>query len=106
MGQSGSGKSTLVDLLPRFYDVESGQLCVDGHNVKDLEISSLRGLFGIVNQDPILFNDTIFNNIAFGLDSISEEAVIQAAKIANAHEFILATEKGYQTNIGDRGSIV
>ncbi len=104
VGQSGSGKSTLVDLLPRFYDVESGQLCVDGHNVKDLEISSLRGLFGIVNQDPILFNDTIFNNIAFGLDSISEEAVIQAAKIANAHEFILATEKGYQTNIGDRGS--
>ncbi|MCB2194522.1 MAG: ABC transporter ATP-binding protein/permease [Bacteroidetes bacterium] len=104
VGQSGSGKSTLVDLLPRFYDVEKGEVLIDGHNIKDLKIGDLRNLMGIVSQESILFNDTIYNNIAFGIDSASEEDIIAAAKVANAHEFILQTEKGYQTNIGDRGS--
>lgn len=104
VGQSGSGKSTLVDLLPRFYDVEEGEILIDGHNIKDLKIGDLRNLMGIVSQESILFNDTIYNNIAFGIDSASEEDIIAAAKVANAHEFILQTEKGYQTNIGDRGS--
>ena len=103
VGQSGSGKSTIVDLLPRFYDVEKGSISIDGIDVRKMEIKELRDLFGIVNQEPILFNDTIFNNIAFGVKNISEEEVINAAKVANAHEFILATEKGYDTNIGDRG---
>ena len=104
VGQSGSGKSTMVDMLPRFYDVVQGEIVFDGHNLKDLVIPDLRNLFGIVNQEPILFNDTIFNNIAFGLENAKEEDVIAAAKIANAHDFIMETAEGYQTNIGDRGS--
>ena len=103
VGESGGGKSTMVDLLPRFYDVTSGEILIDGINIKDCKINDLRGIMGIVSQESILFNDTIFNNIAFGLNGISEEEVIAAAKIANAHEFIMETEKGYQTNIGDRG---
>ena len=103
VGQSGSGKSTLVDLMPRFYDVEKGSITIDGKNIRDLNLTQLRNLFGIVNQEPILFNDTIYNNIAFGKEALEEE-VIHAAKIANAHEFIMATEEGYQTGIGDRGS--
>jgi subfamily B ATP-binding cassette protein MsbA len=103
VGESGGGKSTMVDLLPRFYDVTSGDILMDGINVKDCKINDLRGLMGIVSQESILFNDTIFNNIAFGLHNVSEKDVIAAAKIANAHEFIMETENGYQTNIGDRG---
>ncbi|MDB4835561.1 ATP-binding cassette domain-containing protein, partial [Cyclobacteriaceae bacterium] len=102
VGPSGGGKSTLMDLIPRFQDVNSGEVLVDGVNVKDYELSSLRSVMGAVTQDAILFNDTIFNNLAFGLDA-SEEEVIAAAKVANAHEFILQTENGYQTEIGDRG---
>lgn len=104
VGQSGSGKSTMVDLLPRFYDIEEGELLIDGINVKNLGLRNLRSLMGNVNQEAVLFNDTIFNNIAFGLDNVKEEDVIEAAKIANAHDFIMETEDGYQTNIGDRGS--
>ncbi len=104
VGQSGSGKSTLVDLLPRFYDVIEGGISIDGHNIQDLKVKDLRGLMGIVSQESILFNDTIYNNIAFGIESATEEEIIAAAKVANAHEFILQTEHGYQTNIGDRGS--
>ena len=103
VGQSGSGKSTLVDMMPRFYDVEKGSVSIDGTNIRDLKVSDLRNLFGIVNQEPILFNDTVFNNIAYANENATEEEVMQAAKIANAHEFILATEDGYQTGIGDRG---
>ncbi|MGE0087953.1 MAG: ABC transporter ATP-binding protein [Bacteroidales bacterium] len=104
VGQSGSGKSTMVDLLPRFYDLVEGGIYIDGENIKDLNMIDLRNLMGIVHQESILFNDTIFNNIAFGLETATEEEVIAAAKVANAHEFILQTENGYQTNIGDRGS--
>ncbi len=104
VGQSGAGKSTLVDLLPRFYDVEKGEISIDGKNIRDLKIRDLRALMGIVSQESILFNDTIFNNIAFGIDDAQEEDVIAAAKVANAHEFIMQTEEGYQTNIGDRGN--
>lgn len=104
VGQSGSGKSTLVDLLPRFYDVLEGSISIDGNDVQDLKIADLRGLMGIVSQESILFNDTIYNNIAFGMETASEEEIIEAAKVANAHEFILHTENGYQTNIGDRGT--
>lgn len=104
VGHSGSGKSTLVDLLPRFYDVESGQILIDGHDVRDLKINDLRGLMGIVNQEPILFNDSFFNNIAFGVDHATEEDVINAARVAHAHEFIEAVEGGYYATIGDRGS--
>ena len=104
VGQSGSGKSTLVDLLPRFYDVMEGEIQIDGNNIQDLKIKELRSLMGIVSQESILFNDTIYNNIAFGMESANEEQIIEAAKVANAHEFILQTENGYQTNIGDRGS--
>jgi subfamily B ATP-binding cassette protein MsbA len=104
VGQSGSGKSTMVDLLPRFYDIEEGEICIDENNVKDIKLHDLRSVMGIVNQDPILFNDTIFNNIAFGKDNATEQDVVAAAKIANAHEFIMQTPEGYQTNIGDRGS--
>ncbi len=104
VGQSGSGKSTMVDLLPRFYDVERGGIFVDDIDIRDLNIYQLRRLFGIVNQEPILFNDTIANNIAFGSGNAKEEDIIHAAKIANAHEFILATENGYQSGIGDRGT--
>jgi subfamily B ATP-binding cassette protein MsbA len=104
VGHSGSGKSTLVDLLPRFYDVEDGQILIDGHDIRNLKIHDLRGLMGIVNQEPILFNDTFFNNIAFGVDHATEEEVISAARVAHAHEFIEATEGGYYATIGDRGS--
>ncbi len=104
VGQSGSGKSTFVDLLPRFYDVMEGEILVDGTNIKNFTLKGLRHIIGNVNQEPILFNDNFFNNIAFGVDSATEEEVINAAKIANAHEFIIATPKGYYSNIGDRGS--
>ncbi len=103
VGQSGSGKSTMVDLLPRFYDVHDGSITIDGVNIKDAKLHDLRQLMGIVNQEAILFNDTFFNNIAFGVEHATLEQVIEAAKIANAHEFIIATEEGYDTNIGDRG---
>jgi len=104
VGHSGSGKSTLVDLLPRFYDVERGQILIDGRDIRDYKIGDLRGLMGIVNQDPILFNDTFFNNIAFGVDNATEEDVINAARVAHAHEFIENTDMGYYTTVGDRGS--
>src|SRR5690606_24566925 len=104
VGPSGGGKSTLVDLIPRFMDVSAGSIKMDGTDLRDLNQDSLRHLIGVVNQESILFNDTIFNNIAFANTSATEEEVIKAAKIANAHEFIMATEQGYQTNIGDRGS--
>ncbi len=104
VGQSGSGKSTLVDLLPRFYDIEQGAIKIDGISIKDLKLRDLRALMGYVNQEPILFNDTIFNNIAFGMDGVSQAQVEAAAKVANAHDFIMETPDGYQTNIGDRGS--
>ena len=104
VGASGAGKSTLVDLLPRFYDVQEGEILIDGINIKEYSLKALRAKMGIVSQEAILFNDTIFNNIVFGLDKVSMEEVEQAARIANAHEFILATENGYQTNIGDRGN--
>ena len=103
VGQSGSGKSTLADLLPRFYDVEKGSIEIDGVDVRDLDVSRLRGMMGNVNQEAILFNDTFFNNIAFGVENATMEQVMEAAKIANAHDFIMATDEGYQTNIGDRG---
>ncbi len=103
VGESGGGKSTMADLLPRFYDVSEGELLIDGINIRDLKIDDSRGLMGIVSQESILFNDSIFNNIAFGDKKVTEEEVIEAAKIANAHEFIMETENGYQTNIGDRG---
>lgn len=103
VGASGAGKSTLVDLVPRFYDVTGGSISIDGTDIRDLKIHDLRSLMGNVNQDPILFNDTIFNNIAFGKEDATEEEVIAAAKIANAHEFIMEKEDGYQTKIGDRG---
>lgn len=104
VGQSGGGKSTLADLLPRFIDPESGSLQIDGINIDQLKVTDLRHLMGIVTQEPILFNDTFFNNIAFGLSDISEEMVVNAAKVANAHEFIIETPLGYQANIGERGS--
>ena len=103
VGQSGSGKSTLVDLLPRYHDVQSGKILIDGLDIKDARIADLRGLIGNVNQEAILFNDTFFNNIAFGVENATMEQVVEAAKIANAHDFIMDTEKGYDTNIGDRG---
>ena len=103
VGQSGSGKSTLVDLIPRYHDVTSGAIRIDGTDVRNLSIHSLRGIIGNVNQEAILFNDTIFNNIAFGVEDATQEQVEAAAKIANAHEFIMAMEDGYQTNVGDRG---
>ncbi|EGN56174.1 ABC transporter ATP-binding protein [Hallella multisaccharivorax] len=103
VGQSGSGKSTLVDLIPRYYDVQEGEVLIDGINVKDLGIHDLRSLIGNVNQEAILFNDTIKNNIKFGKDDATDEEVIRAAKIANAYDFIMETENGFDTNIGDRG---
>lgn len=103
VGQSGSGKSTFVDLLPRFYDINEGEITIDGNNIKDFSFYDLRELMGNVNQDPILFNDTIYNNIAFGVENATPEKVENAAKIANAHDFIMQTENGYQTVIGDRG---
>ena len=104
VGQSGAGKSTLVDLLPRFYDVTKGEILVDGIDIRKIKLKDLRSLFGIVTQEAILFNDTVYNNIAFGLDSVGEEEVVAAAKIANAHSFIENLEHGYETNIGDRGN--
>ena len=103
VGQSGSGKSTLVDLIPRYYDTVEGEILIDGVNVKDLRVHDLRQLIGNVNQESILFNDTFFNNISFGVDNATQEQVEEAAHIANAHEFIIATEEGYQTKVGDRG---
>ena len=103
VGESGAGKSTLVDLIPRFYDVTGGSIKIDGTDIRDMKIHSLRSLMGNVNQEPILFNDTIFNNIAFGVEGATMEQVIAAAKIANAHDFIMEKEDGYNTNIGDRG---
>jgi len=103
VGRSGSGKTTLVDLLPRFWDVTNGRIFIDGIDLRDLKIKDLRNLIGYVNQEPILFNDSFLKNIAFGIDNATEQDVIKAAKIANAHDFIMATEKGYYTNIGDRG---
>ena len=103
VGQSGSGKSTMVDLLPRFYDIQKGEINIDSINIKDLSLKNLRSQMGNVNQEAILFNDSFFNNIAFGVDNATLDEVKAAAKIANAHEFIVATPKGYETNIGDRG---
>jgi ATP-binding cassette subfamily B protein/subfamily B ATP-binding cassette protein MsbA len=103
VGQSGSGKSTLVDLLPRFYDVTCGAITVDGTDIRTVSLHNLRALMGIVNQEAILFNDTFYNNISFGVSDATREAVEEAAKIANAHDFIMATENGYDANIGDRG---
>lgn len=104
VGQSGSGKSTLVDLLPRYHDVQSGSITIDGTDIKDVRISDLRGLIGNVNQEAILFNDTFFNNITFGVENATMEQVIEAAKIANAHDFIMEKPEGYNMMIGDRGS--
>ena len=104
VGQSGSGKSTLVDLIPRYYDVQKGSITLDGTDIRNFRVKDLRSLIGNVNQEAILFNDTIFNNIAFGVEGATMEQVIAAAKIANAHDFIMEKEEGYQTNIGDRGS--
>lgn len=103
VGQSGSGKSTLADLLPRFYDVDKGSITVDGVDIRDIKIHDLRSFMGNVNQEAILFNDTFYNNITFGVANATMEEVIEAAKIANAHEFIMESEQGYDTNIGDRG---
>mgnify|MGYP002777113816 CR=1 FL=1 len=104
VGPSGGGKTTISDLVPRFYDPQSGQILFDGTDLRDIEIASLRNLMGMVTQESVLFNDTIFNNIAFGKPEATEEEVMNAAKIANAHEFIIKTEHGYQTHIGDRGA--
>ena len=106
VGQSGSGKSTLVDLIPRYYDVTSGEVLIDGVNVKDMTVKSLRSLIGNVNQEAILFNDSFYNNITFGVENATMEQVVEAAKIANAHDFIMATENGYDTNVGDRGCLL
>jgi ATP-binding cassette subfamily B protein/subfamily B ATP-binding cassette protein MsbA len=103
VGQSGSGKSTLVDLIPRYHDVTQGEIFIDGHNVTDYTLHSLRGIIGNVNQEAILFNDTFFNNIAFGVENATREEVEAAAKIANAHDFIMESEQGYDTMVGDRG---
>ena len=104
VGQSGSGKTTLADMLPRFYDTTEGEILIDGVAIKDAKLKDVRALMGIVTQESILFNDTVFNNIAFGIENVTEQQVIEAAKIANAHEFISQMPDGYQTNIGDRGS--
>ena len=106
VGASGAGKSTLVDLIPRFYDPSAGSISIDGTDLKDISTRDLRALMGNVNQDPILFNDTIFNNIAFGVENTTMEQVVAAAKIANAHDFIMEKEQGYETNIGDRGQLL
>lgn len=106
VGASGAGKSTLVDLIPRFYDPCEGSICIDGIDIREVSTENLRSLMGNVNQDPILFNDTIFNNIAFGVENATMEDVIAAAKIANAHEFIMEKPEGYDTNIGDRGVLL
>lgn len=103
VGQSGSGKSTLVDLIPRYHDIQQGSITIDGEDIRSLSIHSLRSLIGNVNQEAILFNDTIFNNIAFGVEGATQEQVEAAARVANAHEFIMQTESGYLTMVGDRG---
>ena len=103
VGQSGSGKSTLVDLIPRFSDVNEGAIYIDNHDIRNVNTTSLRSLMGNVNQEAILFNDTFYNNITFGVESATMEEVEAAARIANAHDFIMATPDGYQTMIGDRG---
>ncbi|MBO5810096.1 MAG: ABC transporter ATP-binding protein [Bacteroidales bacterium] len=103
VGESGGGKSTMVDLLPRFYDVCEGSITIDGNDIRDYKIADLRGLMGIVSQESILFNDTVHNNIAFGMHNATREDVVEAAKVANAHEFIMQLENGYDTYIGDRG---
>jgi len=103
VGHSGSGKSTLADLMPRFYDITSGSILLDGVDIRNIELSQLRGFFGIVTQDPFLFNDSIYNNIVFGMKDISQAQVEQAAQMAYAHDFIIQTENGYDTVIGDRG---
>jgi subfamily B ATP-binding cassette protein MsbA len=104
VGQSGAGKTTMVNLLPRFYDVDSGNILVDGTPLQDIKISSFRSLIGLVSQESILFNDTVYSNIKFGRDNVSKEEVIKASKVANAHEFIMELENGYETNIGDQGN--
>jgi subfamily B ATP-binding cassette protein MsbA len=104
VGPSGGGKSTLADLLPRFYDPSGGQILLDGVDIRNLSLGDLRSLMGIVTQESILFNDTVFNNIAFGINDANLGTVIEAAKIANAHEFISKLENGYETSIGERGS--
>ncbi len=104
VGQSGSGKTTMADMLPRFYDTTKGEILIDGVSIKEAKMKDVRALMGIVTQESILFNDTVFNNIAFGIEGVTEQQVIEAAKIANAHEFIAHMPDGYQTNIGDRGS--
>ena len=106
VGQSGSGKSTLVDLLPRFYDVSKGSITIDGVDLRDMKLDSIRGMMGNVNQEAILFNDSFFNNIAFGVPGATREQVVEAARIANAHDFIMETENGYDTMIGDRGCLL
>ncbi len=103
VGQSGSGKSTLVDLIPRYHDVQHGSITLDGKDIRSLSIRSLRGLIGNVNQEAVLFNDTIYNNIAFGVEGATREQVEEAARVANAHEFIMQSEQGYETMVGDRG---
>lgn len=103
VGPSGGGKSTMADLLPRFYDIVDGDIAIDGRNIKDYTLGSLIAQMGIVTQEAILFNDSVYNNIAFGMENVKREDVIEAAKIANAHEFIVGMERGYDTNIGDRG---
>ena len=104
VGQSGSGKTTLTDMIARFYDCDEGEILFDETNIKNTSLKSLRKMLGLVSQEPVLFNDTVFNNIAFGLDTVSEKDVIEAARIANAHDFIMQMPEGYQTNIGDRGA--
>lgn len=104
VGQSGSGKTTMADMLPRFYDTDKGEVLIDGQNIKDISIKSLRSIIGVVTQESILFNDSIYNNIVFGIEGKTEAEVLEAAKIANAHDFISEMPNGYHTNIGDRGS--
>jgi len=104
VGQSGSGKSTMLDLLPRYYDPQKGEIAIDDVNIKDLRTKDIRTQMGNVNQEAILFNDTFYNNITFGVENATMNEVIEAAKIANAHEFIMATENGYESTIGDRGN--
>src|SRR5574344_595891 len=104
VGQSGSGKSTFVDLLPRFWDIQSGSILIDNIDIRDYRLCDLRALMGNVNQEAFLFNDTIYNNIVFGAENVKPEDVELAAKVANAHDFIIETDLGYQTIIGDRGS--
>jgi subfamily B ATP-binding cassette protein MsbA len=106
VGGSGAGKSTFVNLLPRFYDVSGGRITIDGHNVRDVTLSSLRGLMGLVTQEVVLFNDTVHNNIAYGRGDIDKNRVIEAAKAANAHDFIMAMPNGYDTEIGESGVLL